>query len=78
MAATVHLTVVLVHGADLAVATGQPHHIDQGQCAELLATMHGMGGMDPYRRPGMFGPELPAPAGASPHVRLLAYLGRAL
>jgi uncharacterized protein (TIGR03086 family) len=77
MAAVVHLTEVLVHGVDLAVATGQQRSIDEQQCADLLATMHDMGGMDPYRVPGMFGPELPAPAGASPHRQLLAYLGRA-
>jgi len=77
MAAMVHLTEVLVHGVDLAVATGQRQHIDQQQCADLLTAMHQMGGMDPYRRPGMFGPEQPAPADATPHQHLLAYLGRA-
>ena len=77
MAAVVHLTEVLVHGVDLAVATGQRRHIDQQQCADLLATMHDMGGMDPYRRPGMFGPERAAPAEATAHQELLAYLGRA-
>jgi uncharacterized protein (TIGR03086 family) len=76
MAAMVHLTEVVVHGVDLAVATGQPDRIDQGQCAELLATMRDRGGMDAYRRPGMFGPERPAPADATPHQRLLTYLGR--
>jgi uncharacterized protein (TIGR03086 family) len=77
MAAVIHLTEIVVHGVDLAVATGQQQHIDQQQCAGLLATMHEMGGMDPYRAPGLFGPELPAPAGATPHRQLLAYLGRA-
>lgn len=33
-------------------------------------------GMDAFRRPGMFGPENPAPEGAAAHVRLLAFLGR--
>jgi uncharacterized protein (TIGR03086 family) len=77
MAAVVHLTEVLVHGVDLAVATGQPQRIDDRQCTDLLGTMQDMGGMDSYRVPGLFGAELPAPAGASPHRRLLAYLGRA-
>jgi len=76
MAAVVHLTEVVVHGVDLAVATGQQQRIDQRQCADLLTTMHDMGGMDPYRRPGMFGPEQPAPAEALPSWQLLAYLGR--
>jgi uncharacterized protein (TIGR03086 family) len=78
MAAMVHLTEVLVHGVDLAVATGQRERIDQQQCADLLSAMHDLGGMDPYRMPGMFGPELPAPAGAVPDRQLLAYLGRAV
>jgi len=76
MAAMVHLTEVLVHGVDLAVATGQGQHVDQRQCADLLTTMHRSGGIDAFRRPGMFGPEQPAPADATPSRQLLAYLGR--
>jgi uncharacterized protein (TIGR03086 family) len=78
MAAVVHLTEIVTHGADLAVATGQPDRIDEEACAGLLATMHDMGGMDAYRVPGMFGPELPVDGGQAPHRLLLAYLGRGL
>ncbi|MFC4787145.1 TIGR03086 family metal-binding protein [Nocardioides sp. MAHUQ-72] len=76
MAAVIHLTEVLVHGVDLAVATGQQHLLDEASCERLLATMHAMGGVDAYRQPGMFGPEVAAPADARPHERLLAFLGR--
>lgn len=75
MAAMIHLTELVVHGADLAVATAQEHLIDEEACAALLATMHTMG-MDPYRLPGVFNPELQPPANAPAHRRLLAYLGR--
>ncbi|MGW4960479.1 TIGR03086 family metal-binding protein [Nonomuraea sp. NPDC004186] len=77
MAALIHLTEVLVHGVDLALATRQEHLVDQRSCEELLAVMRGMD-FDTFRRPGMFGPELPAPADATAHQRLLAFLGRAV
>jgi hypothetical protein len=68
---------VLVHGADLAVVSGQEELVDRGQCGELLNTMRDMD-FDAFRRPGMFGPARPAPAGAPVHRQLLAFLGRAL
>jgi uncharacterized protein (TIGR03086 family) len=77
MAAVIHLTELTVHGADLATGTDQEHLVDQELCAELLVTMQAMG-MDAYRVPGMFGPELTAPHDAPTHRRLLAYLGRDL
>ncbi|MFF1697675.1 TIGR03086 family metal-binding protein [Streptomyces sp. NPDC058257] len=75
MAALIHLTEVLVHGVDLAVAIDRTDLIDQHLCADLLASMREMD-MEPFRRPGMFGPQTPASEGAPPHVRLLAFLGR--
>ncbi|MFF5212165.1 TIGR03086 family metal-binding protein [Streptosporangium sp. NPDC000396] len=77
MAALIHLTEVLVHGVDLALATGQQTLVDDAACDELLTIMRGMD-FDAFRRPGMFGPELPTPADASGHQRLLAFLGRDL
>ncbi|XVQ88406.1 TIGR03086 family metal-binding protein [Microbispora siamensis] len=76
MAAVIHFTEVLVHGVDLAVATGQEDRGDERLCEELLAMMRGMGGIDAYRLPGVFGPEVAMPAEAPAHRRLLAYLGR--
>lgn len=77
MAAVIHLTEVLVHGVDLAMATGGVGLIDQELCASLLVTMRGMG-VDAYRMPGVFGPELAPSAGAAPHEQLAAFLGRDL
>ncbi|MGI5491120.1 hypothetical protein [Microtetraspora malaysiensis] len=77
MAALIHLTELLVHGADLAVATGREDLVDQAACDQLLATMRGMD-FHAFRRPGMFGPEIPAPGDAPAHRQLLAFLGRNL
>lgn len=77
MAAVVHLTEVLVHGVDLAVATGQQDVLDQGLCADLLATMRAMG-IEAFRVPGVFGPEVTPTGDAAPHEQLAAYLGRDL
>lgn len=77
MAALVHLTEVLVHGADLAVATEQEHLLDQPACAHLHAIMREMD-FAAFRRPAMFGPEREIHADAPAHQRLLAFLGRDL
>jgi uncharacterized protein (TIGR03086 family) len=77
MAALIHLTEVLVHGADLAVATGQQHLVDDEPCGELLTIMRGLD-FDSFRRPGMFGPAVPVADDASTHRQLLAFVGRDL
>jgi uncharacterized protein (TIGR03086 family) len=77
LAALIHLTEVLVHGADLACVTGQQASIDEAACEELLATMHTMD-FAAFRRPGMFGTERAVAADAPAHRRLLAFLGRDL
>jgi uncharacterized protein (TIGR03086 family) len=77
VAAVVELTEIVVHGLDIAVATGQEARVDQAQAERLLARMTGMG-IDGFRGPGIFGPERPAPADAPAHRRLLAFLGRAV
>jgi uncharacterized protein (TIGR03086 family) len=76
MAAVIHLTELVVHTIDLAVATGQEHLLDPEDADDLLATMCAMGGIDAFRVPGMFGPEKPADDTAPTHLRLLAYVGR--
>ncbi|WP_157845374.1 TIGR03086 family metal-binding protein [Kitasatospora phosalacinea] len=75
MAALIHLTEVLVHGVDLAVAIDRTDLVDQHLCQDLLTCMQQMD-MDAFRRPGMFGPERPASESAPAHARLLAFLGR--
>lgn len=76
LAAAVHLTEVVIHGVDIALAIQRPDLVEEDLCAVLLAAMHGMGGLDPFRVPGMFGPQTPVPADAAPHQELLAYAGR--
>jgi uncharacterized protein (TIGR03086 family) len=77
MAALIHLTELLAHGSDLALATGRHHLIDDALCAELLAVMHGMD-FTAFRHPDMFGPAVPSPDDAPAHRQLLAFLGRDL
>ena len=64
---------VLVHGWDLAVATGQdytldPHLVDLRQIIEPQ--------LEAFRSAGALGPEVAVPAGASARTRFLALLGR--
>ena len=78
-AARIHLLELVAHGADLAVAAGRTDLVDEAECERMLAELRAME-FDADRRPGMFGPAT-APAGgagAAPHVRLLAFLGRDL
>ncbi|MCB8958346.1 MAG: TIGR03086 family protein [Nocardioides sp.] len=75
MALLVHLTEVLVHGLDLAVAVGREDLVDQDESAWLLGAMRELG-TDPFRVPGIFGPEVDADPGAPAHRQLLAHLGR--
>jgi uncharacterized protein (TIGR03086 family) len=77
MAGVVHLTEIVVHGVDLAVATGHEQLIDQQLCHGLLGTMRAMG-VDAYRVPGVFGPEVGAPETGAPQEQLAAFLGRDL
>jgi uncharacterized protein (TIGR03086 family) len=76
MAAVIHLTEIFVHGLDLAVATGQESRVDQQMSEQMLTMMKGMGGIDTFRVPDVFGPEAAAADDAPPHARLMAYLGR--
>ena len=64
----------LVHGWDVARATGQ----DTAMPPELAAAAYEMihGRFTAEQRKGLFKPEIPVPADASPQARLLAYTGR--
>jgi len=72
VAALVTLNEVVVHGWDLAVATGQPYRPDPALVAACAAFVDGfeVGGDGP------FGPPLPPPADATPMERLAAGTGR--
>jgi uncharacterized protein (TIGR03086 family) len=77
MAAVIHLTELVVHSADLAVAAGHEKLVDDKVCARLLDTMRGTD-FDSFRRPGMFGAEIASPPKAPAHRKLLAFTGRDL
>jgi uncharacterized protein (TIGR03086 family) len=71
----VALNEVLVHGWDLAVATGQPYAADPASvraCLEMVGDRS-----DPENEPeGLFGPVVPVPDEAPPFDRLLGLTGR--
>jgi uncharacterized protein (TIGR03086 family) len=67
---------VTTHACDLARATGQSVD-DQELLETALAVGQQMIGPE-MRQPGVFGPEQPAPEGASAADRLLAFAGRQL
>jgi uncharacterized protein (TIGR03086 family) len=69
---------LLSHGWDLARATGQGTDLAPAVAEETLAVVR-LWYRDQPRGPGQaFGPEQPAPAGASAADRLAAFLGRAI
>jgi uncharacterized protein (TIGR03086 family) len=64
----------LVHGWDVARATGQDTTMPPGLAEVAYETIHRRFTDD--QRKGVFKPELPVPAAASSQARLLAYTGR--
>jgi uncharacterized protein (TIGR03086 family) len=66
---------ILVHGWDLARATGQPADLD-GRLAEHVLGFAGQALATPESRAGRIGPALAIPADATVTGRLVAFLGR--
>ena len=74
-AVSIHFLDVVVHGWDLARATGQDTTIEPDLAAEALDISHGL--LSPeLRETGVFGPEVPASADDPLHDRLVAFMGR--
>jgi uncharacterized protein (TIGR03086 family) len=74
-AVAVHFVDVLAHGWDLATATGQDATLDP----ELsVAALDIVAGYPPevWGTPQFFAHQVPVPATAPPHIRLVALLGR--
>ena len=67
---------LLVHGWDLAVATGQAYTPDPVAVARCLAFVTDLAGSAPQVRDGMFGPPVPVPDAAPDLDRLLGRTGR--
>lgn len=65
---------VLIHGWDLAVATGQDATIDPALVAACLDVVQPQ--IDQLQASGMFGGHIDAPVDADAQMRLLALLGR--
>jgi uncharacterized protein (TIGR03086 family) len=73
VAALVALDEVVVHGWDLAVATGQPYAVDDASVEGALRFASSFGDDRP---PGLFGPAVPVPDDAPALDRLLGATGR--
>ena len=67
---------VLVHGWDLAVATGQPYAVDPLTAEACLEFNKGFAVGAPEARDAMYGPVVPLPSDASLFDRLLGATGR--
>ena len=65
---------LVVHGWDLARATGQDERISPEELERVNATAASFG--DAMRSPRAFGPAVEAPAGADEQTQMLAFLGR--
>jgi uncharacterized protein (TIGR03086 family) len=76
VAGLVALDEVLVHGWDIAVATGQPFEADPDLVAAALLWVQPTVAENPNGIPGLFGPPVPVPDDASPLERLLGVTGR--
>ena len=74
--AVVALDEVLVHGWDLAVATGQPYRGDEASVRACLGFVEQVNGEGRESPPGLFGSAVPVPADAPVFHRLLGLTGR--
>ena len=80
IAGSAALDEVIVHGWDLAVATGQPFPSDDPALAEALQTSYAwvrsVVEQSPHASPGLFGPPVPVPDDAPLLDQLLGLTGR--
>ena len=73
--AAVALDELVIHGWDLAVATGQPYSVSDAD-AEACTSFAGAVGESPEERLGLYGPRVAVPGDAPVFDRLLGLTGR--
>src|SRR5215210_3521387 len=73
--AAVALDELVVHGWDLAVATGQPYPVSDSDAVACIS-FAGAVGESPEERAGLYGPRVAVPADAPLFDRLLGLTGR--
>jgi len=76
VAGRVVLDELVVHGWDLARATGQPFQPDDAHLAEIEATVRQLRGANDGAIPGLFGPAVTVPDDAPALNRVLGLTGR--
>jgi uncharacterized protein (TIGR03086 family) len=76
LAGVIALDEVLIHGWDIAVASGQPFGCDPGLLTAAYQFVQSTAEASPHGTPGLFGPPVPVPADAALLDRLLGLAGR--
>lgn len=76
MCGLIGLDEVIVHGWDLATATGQAYSVPDELVEAAVGFVAPTASQFPAGVPGLFGPVRPVPEGATPLMRLLALTGR--
>jgi uncharacterized protein (TIGR03086 family) len=76
LAGTIALNEVLIHGWDLAVASGQRYTAELEHVEAATGFVAPQAAQNPEGTPGLFGPAVPVPEDASPLDRLLGLTGR--
>jgi uncharacterized protein (TIGR03086 family) len=76
LAGVIALDEVLIHGWDIAVASGQPFSCYPGLVAAAYEFVQSTAEASPHGTPGLFGPPVPVPPDAPLLDRLLGLAGR--
>ena len=76
LAGVIALNEVLIHGWDIAVASGQPFRCEPALLQAAYEFVQPTAEASPHGTPGLFGPPVPVPAGAPLLDRLIGLSGR--
>jgi uncharacterized protein (TIGR03086 family) len=72
----VALDEVVLHGWDLAAATGQPYSVEPAQLEAVYGFVRSSAGQNPAGTPGLFGPPILVPDDAPLLDRVVGLAGR--